>query len=58
MMTAKRLPKLLTATSALMAVTALLFPKTAVKKRLAVSSFDVLIACLGMAAKYAMFAKK
>lgn len=40
-------PKALTAMRELKAVTALLFPNTATKKRLAVSSLDVRIASLG-----------
>lgn len=46
-MTVSRFPKLLIATSALRAVTALVFPKTAIKNKLAVSSLEVRMLSLG-----------
>lgn len=45
--TASMFPKLLTATSALRAVTALVSPKTAIKNKLAVSSLEVRMLSLG-----------
>ena len=47
MTTASRFPALLTATSALRAVTDLEFPNTAVKNKLAVSSFEVRMLSFG-----------
>ena len=55
MTTANKFPKLLTATRALRAVTARVFPKTAVKKRLAVNSLEVRICSLGTVKEASVF---